>query len=150
MAVWSKTEDQLWSKTEDQLYDKQLEQWRGSNKTQQDALPNAYSQGVRKSNGKAGDLAGGDGNVDNGGEADIDASGDENDGVPDGMYLDDDGQGYWDDDGNYQLLSGSLAGAFGFPLIGFSRSVNPWSWARMIALCGSSWLVLSIVYPGMF
>ena len=48
------------------------------------------------------------------------------------------------------VLCGGLAGAFGFPLIGFSRSINPWSWARMIALCGSSWLVLSIVYPGMF
>jgi len=47
------------------------------------------------------------------------------------------------------VLCGGFAGAFGFPLIGFSRSVNPWSWARMIALCGSSWLVLSIVYQGM-
>ncbi len=47
------------------------------------------------------------------------------------------------------VICGGFAGAFGFPLIGFSRSTNPWSWARMIALCGSSWLVLSIVYPGM-
>ena len=44
------------------------------------------------------------------------------------------------------LLCGGLAGGFGFPLIGISRSVNPWSWARIISLCGSSWLVLSIVY----
>ena len=48
------------------------------------------------------------------------------------------------------VLCGGIAGAFGFPIIGISRSLNPWSWARMIALCGSSWLVLSIVYPGMF
>ena len=48
------------------------------------------------------------------------------------------------------VLRGGLAGTLGFPLFGFSRSVNPWSWARMIALCGSSWIVISIVYPGMF
>ena len=48
------------------------------------------------------------------------------------------------------LFCGGLAGAFGFPLIGFSRSVNLWSWARIIALCASSWVVLSIVYPGMY
>lgn len=47
------------------------------------------------------------------------------------------------------ILCGGFAGAFGFPLIGFSRSINPWSWARIISLCGSSWLVLSIIHPGM-
>ena len=47
------------------------------------------------------------------------------------------------------VLCGGFAGAFGFPLIGFSRSINPWSWARIITLCGSSWLVLSIIHPGM-
>ena len=47
------------------------------------------------------------------------------------------------------VLCGGFAGAFGFPLIGFSRSINPWSWARMFSLCGSSWLVLSIIHPGM-
>ena len=47
------------------------------------------------------------------------------------------------------VLCGGFAGAFGFPLIGFSRSINPWSWARIISLCGSSWLVLSIIHPGM-
>ena len=47
------------------------------------------------------------------------------------------------------VLCGGFAGAFGFPLIGFSRSINPWSWARIIALCGSSWFVLSIIHPGM-
>ena len=48
------------------------------------------------------------------------------------------------------VICGGLAGAFGFPLIGFSRSFNPWSWARIIALCGSSWFVLSIIHPGIF
>ncbi len=47
------------------------------------------------------------------------------------------------------VLCGGFAGAFGFPLIGFSRSINPWSWARIITLCGSSWVVLSIIHPGM-
>ena len=47
------------------------------------------------------------------------------------------------------VLCGGFAGAFGFPLIGFSRSINPWSWARIITLCGSSWLMLSIIHPGM-
>ena len=47
------------------------------------------------------------------------------------------------------IFCGGFAGAFGFPLIGFSRSINPWSWARIITLCGSSWLVLSIIHPGM-
>ncbi|KGG14404.1 hypothetical protein [Prochlorococcus sp. MIT 0601] len=45
------------------------------------------------------------------------------------------------------VLCGGLAGTFGFPLIGFSRSTNPWSWARMIALCGASWFVLSVAHP---
>ena len=47
------------------------------------------------------------------------------------------------------LSCGGLAGICGFPLLGFSRSTNGWSWARIITLCGSSWIALSIVHPSM-
>lgn len=41
---------------------------------------------------------------------------------------------------------GAVAGAFNFPLIGFSRSMNGWSWLRVITLCGVSWLVALAMY----
>ncbi len=48
------------------------------------------------------------------------------------------------------MLCGMIAGGFGFPLIGFSRSTNLWSWIRIGTLCGSSWIVIGIFYPGLF
>lgn len=36
---------------------------------------------------------------------------------------------------------GAIAGVLNFPLIGFSRSFNGWSWLRIIALCGMSWAI---------
>ncbi len=45
------------------------------------------------------------------------------------------------------IACGALIGTFGLPLIGFSRSVNPWSWARIIALCGTSWIFVGIFHP---
>ena len=48
------------------------------------------------------------------------------------------------------MLCGMIAGGFGFPLIGFSRSTNLWSWIRIATLCGSSWIVIGIFYPGLF
>ena len=47
------------------------------------------------------------------------------------------------------IACGGLSGIFGFPILGFSKSVNPWSWARIIALCGTSWLLLAICHPAM-
>ncbi len=48
------------------------------------------------------------------------------------------------------MLCGMIAGGFGFPLIGFSRSTNLWSWIRIGTLCGSSWIVIGIFYQGAF
>ena len=48
------------------------------------------------------------------------------------------------------MLCGMIAGGFGFPLIGFSRSTNLWNWIRVGTLCASSWIVIGIVYPGAF
>ena len=48
------------------------------------------------------------------------------------------------------MLCGMISGGFGFPLIGFSRSTNLWSWIRIGTLCGSSWIVIGILYPGAF
>ena len=48
------------------------------------------------------------------------------------------------------MLCGMIAGGFGFPLIGFSRSTNLWSWIRVGTLCASSWIVIGIVYPEAF
>ena len=48
------------------------------------------------------------------------------------------------------FLCGMIAGGFGFPLIGFSRSTNLWSWIRVGTLCASSWIVIGIVYPEAF
>ena len=45
---------------------------------------------------------------------------------------------------------GALAGMLSFPLLGISRSTNVWSWVRIIVLCGASWLVASVLYPGRF
>tara|TARA_A100001388_G_C28307459_1_gene283747 strand:+ start:104 stop:433 length:330 start_codon:yes stop_codon:yes gene_type:complete len=36
------------------------------------------------------------------------------------------------------MLCGMVAGGFGFPLIGFTRSTNLWSWIRVGTLCVSS------------
>ena len=47
------------------------------------------------------------------------------------------------------MVCGAVIGAFGLPLIGFSRSVNPWSWARIIALCGTSWVFVGIFHPNL-
>jgi len=47
------------------------------------------------------------------------------------------------------IACGALIGTFGLPLIGFSRSVNPWSWARIIALCGTSWIFVGIFHPSL-
>ena len=48
------------------------------------------------------------------------------------------------------MLFGMIAGGLGLPLIGFSRSTNLWSWIRVGTLCASSWVVIGIVYPGIF
>ena len=48
------------------------------------------------------------------------------------------------------MLCGMIAGGFGFPLIGFSRSTNLWSWIRVGTLCASSWIVIGIFYAGAF
>ena len=48
------------------------------------------------------------------------------------------------------MLCGMVAGGFGFPLIGFRRSTNLWSWIRVGTLCASSWIILGIIYPGAF
>ena len=48
------------------------------------------------------------------------------------------------------MLCGMTAGGLGFPLIGFSRSTNLWSWIRIGTLCGSSWIVIGIFYPELF
>ena len=48
------------------------------------------------------------------------------------------------------LLCGMISGGFGFPLIGFSRSTNLWSWIRVGTLCASSWIVIGIVYSEAF
>ena len=43
-------------------------------------------------------------------------------------------------------VCGAVAGALNFPLIGFSRSTNGWSWLRLVALCGVSWLVAATMH----
>ena len=48
------------------------------------------------------------------------------------------------------ILCGMVAGGFRFPLIGFRRSTNLWSWIRIGTLCASSWIILGIIYPGAF
>ena len=48
------------------------------------------------------------------------------------------------------IICGMISGGFGFPLIGFSRSTNLWSWIRVGTLCASSWIVIGIVYPEAF
>ena len=48
------------------------------------------------------------------------------------------------------ILCGMIAGGFGFPLIGFSRSTNLWSWITLGTLCASSWIVIGIFSPGAF
>lgn len=45
---------------------------------------------------------------------------------------------------------GTFAGLLNFPLIGFSRSLNFWSWLRILVLIGSSWLLASIVWGSTF
>jgi hypothetical protein len=45
-------------------------------------------------------------------------------------------------------VCGGLTGFFGFPLNGFSKSVDGGSWLRIIVLCGVSWLVAGALYPG--
>ena len=45
---------------------------------------------------------------------------------------------------------GAVAGMLNFPLIGFSRSVNGWSWLRIITLCAVSWLVAVALYPSFY
>lgn len=47
-------------------------------------------------------------------------------------------------------LCGSVAGMLNFPLVGFSRSTNGWSWLRILTLCGTSWLVASMLYPSSY
>ena len=48
------------------------------------------------------------------------------------------------------LICGALIGSCGLPLIGFSRTLNPWSWARIGTLCSTSWIVVGIIHPNMF
>jgi len=45
---------------------------------------------------------------------------------------------------------GAVAGMLNFPLIGFSRSVNGWSWLRIITLCAVSWLIAVVLYPSFY
>ena len=45
---------------------------------------------------------------------------------------------------------GAVPGMLNFPLIGFSRSVNGWSWLRIITLCAVSWLVAVMLYPSFY
>jgi len=45
---------------------------------------------------------------------------------------------------------GLVAGIIGYPLIGISRSTNGWSWARVLTLCGTSWLAMAVLHPGSF
>lgn len=47
-------------------------------------------------------------------------------------------------------LCGAIAGLCNFPLIGFSRSLNGWSWLRIIALCGVSWAVALMMYSSSY
>jgi Na+/glutamate symporter len=42
--------------------------------------------------------------------------------------------------------TGALAGVLNFPLIGISRSLNPWSWARVGILTLTSWVVTAVVW----
>jgi hypothetical protein len=42
---------------------------------------------------------------------------------------------------------GIVAGLMNFPLIGFSRSFNGWSWLRVLTLCGTSWIVALALHP---
>ena len=42
---------------------------------------------------------------------------------------------------------GAVAGLLNFPLIGFSRSLNGWSWLRVLTLCGTSWIVALTLHP---
>tara|TARA_B100000085_G_C18125034_1_gene342831 strand:- start:168 stop:380 length:213 start_codon:yes stop_codon:yes gene_type:complete len=48
------------------------------------------------------------------------------------------------------MLCGKIAGGFGFPLIGFSRSTNLCSWIKVATLCASSLIVIGIFYPGTY
>ena len=41
---------------------------------------------------------------------------------------------------------GALAGAVNFPLIGFSPSLNGWSWARVGILTATSWIVAALIW----
>jgi len=41
---------------------------------------------------------------------------------------------------------GAVAGVLNFPLVGFSRSLNGWSWLRIIALCGTSWAIAMMLH----
>ncbi|HUL50802.1 MAG TPA: hypothetical protein VLT79_12365 [Gemmatimonadales bacterium] len=47
-------------------------------------------------------------------------------------------------------VCGAIAGLCNFPLIGFSRSVNGWSWLRIIAMCGVSWAVALTLHGGSY
>jgi len=42
--------------------------------------------------------------------------------------------------------TGALAGLVNFPLIGFSRSLNGWSWARVGILTVTSWVVAGLLW----
>ncbi|HEX4600403.1 MAG TPA: hypothetical protein VH116_03330 [Gemmatimonadales bacterium] len=44
------------------------------------------------------------------------------------------------------LACGAAAGLLNFPLIGFSRSLNGWSWLRILTLMATSWIVTLLVY----
>jgi len=45
---------------------------------------------------------------------------------------------------------GAVAGVLNFPLVGFSRSLNGWSWLRILALCGVSWAVALTVHASSY
>src|SRR5581483_3548886 len=47
-------------------------------------------------------------------------------------------------------LCGGIAGICNFPLVGFSRSFNAWSWLRILALCGVSWAVALTLHSGSY
>ena len=44
------------------------------------------------------------------------------------------------------ILMGALAGLANFPLIGFTPSLKGWSWARVVILTVTSWIVAALVW----
>ena len=44
------------------------------------------------------------------------------------------------------VATGALAGLVNFPLIGFSRSFNRWSWIRVGVLTVTSWIVAALLW----